>query len=356
MITLKQLQAIYQYLKKLYPAPLTAEITTYSDLMDLQLSHFYCDGVLNYNAILDITGISHVELNDTWITVDAYATLMARITPIIARGDLLQSPHLIITGNLPTYTIQRIKRKGDIQVPTYLSSAQAYPITNSSMSGDNHFTISSFLIHNNAKQLSEVISRLCKVRNSYSTLHFHLDRNGGGNLIPVHLIMLCLCGGRQRWMTEYEVVEYNKTGNTARKWDPWTPWDPTNNDYKTYLNLDLNITDLLSHTEKYKGKIVIHMDTSNGSATWFFITYLIYVFASRVERFVQYVHGIPIKCGRVRGQHIELHGCSSTTGGDGNAIHKKFRLDGTTVTGWFPTQANRRRPVLERDWNRFWIE
>jgi hypothetical protein len=157
-------------------------------------------------------------------------------------------------------------------------------------------------------------------------------------------------------MTDYEVIEHYNGRNVSRKWNPWTPWDPDNNDYTSYKKLGLDETELFRHTSPYKGKIVVHMDTECGSSTWFFITYLVYVFAARIERFVKYVHGVPVKCGRASGPQIELHGCSATTSGDGNAVHKKFILDGTTVTGWFPTQANLSRPVQERDWNRFWMQ
>jgi hypothetical protein len=356
MITLKQLQAVYFYLKKQYPASLPPEITTYAELMKLNLSHFYCSGVLDYNQILNISELTHVEINSEWIPIDTYATMMARFTPVTSRGALLQHPTQLITCKLPSYRIQHVKRGGRVGTPTYLTYDKAFPVTKSSVAAANHFTISSFLIDNNAAQLSEVIGRLWKVRDTYPTLHFHLEGNGGGHLIPVHLIMLCLCGGHQKWMTEYEVIEHYNGRNVSRKWNPWTPWDPDNHDYTSYKKLGLDETELFRHTSPYKGKIVLHMDTECGSSTWFFITYLVYVFAARIERSVEYVHGVAVKCGRATGPQIELHGCSATTSGDGNAVHKKFILDATSVTGWFPTQANLSRPVQERDWNRFWME
>jgi hypothetical protein len=356
MITLKQIQSIYAYLKKQYPLSLPSEITTFVELMELKLSHFDINGVSYYNQILDSTGLTHVELNSEWISIDTYATLMTRFTPIRSRGALLQHPTRLITCNLPSYTIQRLKQGERIEIPKYLTYEKAFPVAKSSTSGANHFTISSFIIDDNTAQLSEVIGRLWKVRDSYSTLHFHLEENTGGDLIPVHLIMLCLCGGHQKWMTEYEVIERYKGRNVSRKWDPWSPWDPDNHDYKNYKKLDLDETELFHYTTPYKGKIVLHMDTKCTSSTWYFITYLVYVFAARIERFTKYVHGVPIKCGTARGPQIELHGYSGTTSGDGNPVHKNFILDGTTVTGYFPTQANIHRPIQERDWNRFWIE
>jgi len=356
MITLKQIQSIYAYLKKQYPLPLPSEITTLAELMNLKLSHFNINGVLDYNQILNISELTHVEINSEWIPIDTYATLMTRFTPITSRGALLQHPTRLITCNLPSYTIQRLKQGERIETPKYLTYEKAFPVAKSSVSGANHFTISSFTIDDNSAQLSEVIGRLWKVRDSYSTLHFHLEENTGGDLIPVHLIMLCLCGGHQRWMTDYEVIEHYNGRNVSRKWNPWTPWDPDNHDYKNYKTLDLDETELFRHTTPYKGKIVVHMNRGCQSSTWYFITYLVYVFANRIERFVQYIHGVPFKCGRVSRSQIELHGYSGTTSGDGNLICKNFILDGTTIRGCFPTQANIHHPIQERDWNRFWIE
>ena len=355
-MTLKQIQSIYAYLKKQYPLSLPSEITTLAELMELKLSHVNINGVSYYNQILDSTGLTHVEINSEWIPIDTYATLMTRFTPIGFRGILLQYPNHLITCNLPSYTIQHVKRNGRIEIPTYLTQKQVFPLLKSSVSRANHFTISSFLIDTNIKQLREVIRRLWKIRDTYPTLHFHLEGNVGGDLIPVHLIMLSLCGGHQKWMTEYEVIEHYNGRNVSRKWNPWTPWDPDNDDYENYKKLDLDETELFHYTTPYKGKIVLHMDTTCTSSTWYFITYLVYVFASRIERFVQYIHGVPFKCGCVSRSQIELHGYSGTTSGDGNPVHKNFILDGTTVTGYFPTQANIRRPIQERDWNRFWMQ
>jgi hypothetical protein len=355
MITLKQIQSIYAYLKKQYPLPLPPEITTFVELMNLKLSHLYWDGVSKYDQIIDITGLTHVELNSEWIPIDTYATLMTRITCIAYRGYFLQYPNYLFTCNLPSYSIQRVKRGEHIEIPKYLTKKEAFSPLKSSVAAANHFTISSFSINDNAAQLSEVIGRLWKVRDRYSTLHFYPEY--GGNLIPVHLIMLCLCGGHQKWMTEYKVIDHHRNGqNILRKWNPWTPWNSDNEDYKLYKKLGLDETELFRHTTPYKGKIVIHMNPEYASSTWYLITYLIYVFATRIERFVKYVHGVPVKCGRATGPQIELRGCSATTSGDGNSVHKEFILDTKLVLGTFPTQANISRPVQERDWNRFWIE
>lgn len=65
---------------------------------------------------------------------------------------------------------------------------------------DNHFYLHSFSIDSNRKNLKKDISRLIKNRDKYKNIHFHLDDNGGGDLVPVHLIIKCLVGIKEKWM------------------------------------------------------------------------------------------------------------------------------------------------------------
>ena len=44
------------------------------------------------------------------------------------------------------------------------------------------------------------MTRLFANRDNYKTIHIHLDNNGGGDLVPVHLILRCLCGKKEKWM------------------------------------------------------------------------------------------------------------------------------------------------------------
>jgi hypothetical protein len=312
--------------------------------MNLKLSHFNSN-VLDYTRCIDIHSITHIEFDSKIIPIDEYKKIVVSLMRHIDYVYFIVFPTI-----LPSIILKhhRICKSGKLEEPKFINITIPRSITVSKT--PNHFQISSFDITSNSTQLSSVLKKLWEHRDNYSTLHFHLEGNGGGDLIPVHLIMLCLCGGRQQWMTDYEVIE---SDNGRRKWDPWVPWDPNSGYFKQYKELDI---DAPRYTSQYIGKIILHVDAECGSSTWFMISYIIYVFAEKIKRFTTYRNGRQIKLGRVFGRQIELHGISNTTSGDGNSIVKEFLLDGSKLKFKFPTQANISRPIDERDWNRFWIE
>jgi len=347
MYSVKQIRDIYTYLKKNYPEslPPLSEIKTYEDLIDLKLSHFQCE-LLNYNKNLDITNVTHVEIASEWIPINIYTKSIANLVSYTKKILLFKHPKTL--PSLDPHEITKVKTHNSIRDPAYYKYDEAYPNKALKPNLENHFIITSFSIDNNADQLAAAIQRLYEIRNRYKTLHFHLEGNGGGDLIPVHLIMLCLCG-RQSWMTNYEVIEMSHGIKKTRKWDPWTL-------SKKGSKLDISFESLPTYTTQYKGKIVIHMDKYCGSSCWYFITYLIYAFAEKIERFATYVGGKPIKLGRATGSQIELHGYCLTSAGDANAVKKAFELGDAKIMCYFPTQATVHRPVENRDWNRFWTE
>jgi hypothetical protein len=354
MIPVKQIKDIFSYLKKNYPEPLppSSEIKTYADLIHLNLSHFQCE-ILNYNKNIDLHNVTHILLENIWVTVGEFAKLIVPLIHNNKRILLVKHPNFLPVVEF--YEIKSVKKHGKVVDPSYKYYDIAYPGPKSALA-NNHYTINSFSINDNSVQLKQVIERLYTSRDAHSSIHFHIEGNGGGDLVPVHLILLCLCGGRRRWMSNYEVIE-NEDGLIERRhWNPWTPWLKTNDNYPEFCRLNIDYDKLPKYTDLYKGKIIIHMDKYCGSSSWYFITYLTYAFAEKIERYVEYVNGIPIKMGKAHGPQIKFIGYSSTTGGDANSIQKDFKINDSLKNCFFPTQANVSRPVKKNDWNRFWTE
>jgi hypothetical protein len=65
---------------------------------------------------------------------------------------------------------------------------------------DNHFYFESFDVLNNKKNLRHELLRLFKNRDKFTSIHFHLDNNRGGDIVPAHLIIRCLIGKKEKWM------------------------------------------------------------------------------------------------------------------------------------------------------------
>jgi len=90
------------------------------------------------------------------------------------------------------------------------------------------------------------------------------------------------------------------------------------------------------------------MNKENLSSAWFFITYLIYAFSNKVNRYSKKCYGQTIKYGTIESDNLVLLGQSATTSGDGNYV--KIKLN---------KMSNRTIYILfykKNDWNRFWIE
>ena len=140
---------------------------------------------------------------------------------------------------------------------------------------------------------AELINRLWRVRDRFRTLHFHLQGNGGGALIPAYFIVWCLCGGFRSsgWMKAQDVVIERPTrivrnrdvldpARGAARRRAWNPWDLKKTVYQDadapnltpmsaceYFRLDEALLDLYDGAPPYRGKIVLHVDRYCGSAT-----------------------------------------------------------------------------------------
>lgn len=212
---------------------------------------------------------------------------------------------------------------------------------------DNHFYLKSFSVNDNYKKLKIEIDRLIKNRDKYKTIHFHLDNNGGGDIVPAHIILRCLIGKKEKWMKNIKKIIKNK------KIFEWNCWEEENKDSPNYETVKkLNLDNLPNYDSKYNGKIYLHMNKQNGSAVWFFITYLIYSYSNKINRYYKKCYGQTIKYGTIESDNLILLGHSGTTSGDGNAVSIK----NNNITINCPTEQFISCSIKKNDWNRFWIE
>ena len=212
---------------------------------------------------------------------------------------------------------------------------------------DNHFYLESFSVKDNYKKLKIEIDRLIKNRDKYKTIHFHLNNNGGGDIVPAHIILRCLTGKKECWMKNIIKIQKNKQ---IEEWNCWNEEEKDSPNYKTFKKLHLD--NLPDYGTKYSGKIYLYMDKQNGSAAWFFITYLIYAFSNKINRYSKKCYGQTIKYGTIESHNLVLLGHSGTTSGDGNAISIKQN----NIEILCPTEQFISCSIKKSDWNRFWIE
>jgi hypothetical protein len=106
------------------------------------------------------------------------------------------------------------------------------------------------------------------------------------------------------------------------EWDCWREEDKISPNYRAVKTL--NLDHLPNYTTKYNGKIYLHMTKQNGSAAWFFITYLIYAFSNKINRYSKKCYGQTIKYGTIESNQLKIIGHSGTTSGNCNAISVKY--------------------------------
>jgi hypothetical protein len=93
------------------------------------------------------------------------------------------------------------------------------------------------------------------------------------------------------------------------------------------------------------------MDKKNGSSAFYFITYLIYAFSTKINRYSKKCYGQTIKYGTIESNQLTLFGHSGTSSGDCNAIQIKYN----NITIQCPTQQFISSSIKKYDYNRFWI-
>jgi hypothetical protein len=192
------------------------------------------------------------------------------------------------------------------------------------------------------------MSRLFLNRDEYDNIYIHLDNNHGGQNIPGHLILRCLIGIKEKWMKPIKKFNNNK----IIEYECWNEEKHHKNSYEYKQFQKLNII-VPKYETKYKGKIHLYMYNYNGSASWYFITYMIYAFGSNIKRYNKICYGQNLKFGTInRKSQLVLHGLSNTCSGDHNSIsidYKNIRIN-------CPTEQMFSCSVKKKDWNRFWIE
>lgn len=209
---------------------------------------------------------------------------------------------------------------------------------------NNHFYFESFDVNENYKQLRIEINRLINNRDNYKNIHFHLHNNNGGDIVPSHIIIKCLLGNiKEKWMKNIKKIMKNKK---VLEWDCWNEEIGLNSKIVEKLNLDKII-----YETKYKGNIYLHINKQCASATWFFITYLIYSFSDKINRYSKKCYGDIIKFGNIESKQLFLLGNSGTTSGDGNTEIIKYN----NIEINCPTEQFISCSILKNDWNRFWI-
>jgi hypothetical protein len=184
-------------------------------------------------------------------------------------------------------------------------------------------------------------------RDKYKSIHIHLDNCIGGHTSPGQLFVRCLIGNKEKWMKDAIKYFTDKNQIKTKTWDSWNE-----DTHEAVKSLDLGV--IPKYETKYSGKIYLHMDMNykNGSAVWYFITYLIYGFASKIKRFTKKYYGKIFKFGKIsRESQLVLSGKSSACSGDGNSINIPFN----DIDISCPTIQNISRSFDEKDWNRFWI-
>jgi len=211
---------------------------------------------------------------------------------------------------------------------------------------DNHFYLEDFSVYDNYKNLKIEMDRLIKNRDKYKSIHFHLENNYGGYIVPAHIIMRCLVGKREKWMKNIIKILGNKE---VFEWDCWEEENVNSPNYQVVKKL--NLDNFPNYNSKYNGKIYLHMNEKNGSSAWFFITYLIYAFANKINRFSKKCYGQNIKYGKIESNNLILLGHSDTTSGDGNPVEIKCG----NIRIKAPTEQFISCSVKKCDWNRFWI-
>jgi hypothetical protein len=117
--------------------------------------------------------------------------------------DILNIKKLVIknekTGEIIEYKVE------------YTDKTSYYlPFQKDIIKKDNHFYLESFSVDDNYKNLKIEMDRLIKNRDKYKTIHFHLNNNNGGDIVPAHIIIRCLVGRKERWMKNITTI-FRKT-------------------------------------------------------------------------------------------------------------------------------------------------
>jgi hypothetical protein len=260
----------------------------------------------------------------------------------------------ILCINTVTISYKNIQTKVIIQ---YQKNPIIKPLLNKEIkiiNKENHFYFPSFQIQipDIREQIRNNLLRLFMNRDKYKSIHIHLDNCPGGHSSPGQLFAKCLIGNKEEWMTNVNRIRKDGNETITSKWDSWNEAEIVGPNYDGIKSLELGV--IPKYETKYSGKIYLHMDKNykNGSSVWYFITYLIYGFASKIKRFTKKCYGKILKFGKIsKDSQLILSGKSSSCSGDGNTNDTPFK----DIIISCPTIQNISRSFDEKDWDRFWI-
>ena len=321
--------------------------------------HFTLEGIIidgeykNYKIINIITKNNSKYTYKQFIELST-SMLSSYYNPCINRNIFLKL--LYYYNNIDFLNIKNIilkKNNEIINIPIkYINKPNNILLNNSlkpkKINKDNHFYFSSFNVYENKKELKNEIMRLFINRDKYKNIHFHLDNNIGGDIVPAHLILRCLTGSKEKLMKN--IKKYLKNKNIF-EWDCWKEEDKNSTNYEIVKYLDLDF--IPDYQTKYNGTIYLYMNVHNGSSAWFFITYLIYAFSNNIKRFNKRCYGQILKFGYIsKKSNLILKGISGTTSGDGNSENIKYK----NIIIKCPTEQFISCSIKNKDWNRYWIE
>lgn len=331
-------------IQKYYPKKLP-HVSSVQDVMRLRLSHL---GVvhLNRRLILDVKDVTHVRTEPSgWMTLSRYLRLYATYLNVVDLADA----SLVHPSTLPDIRIVsvRMKSRAAETSPVYYGVAPVPRVPRDR----TVFEIRSFEDDRKdvSRNLAEVIDRLWSTRDSLPCIHFRLEGNSGGSLTAAYLIVRCLAGPRRPWMVDESVIETQADGTRAsRTWDPWIPEKDAN---QTRILKSFKFNGRADYAAAYAGPITLHVDADCASATWYFITLMVYAFSETVERGRETRLGVPVKVGRCEGGTLRIEGHSTTCSEDGNAE----LLPLSSLTMIVPTQVRVASSIQHRDFGRFWL-
>jgi hypothetical protein len=155
---------------------------------------------------------------------------------------------------------------------------------------------------------------------------------------------------KEKWMKNIKKICSDKR---ILEWNCWKEEDENINNPNFGVVKYLDLGSLPIYEKKYNGEIYLHMSKENGSAAWFFITYLIYGFSKNIRRFAKKCYGKNIKFGTIcKESKLFLEGMSGTTSGDGNPIEVNYKNIKINI----PTEQFIDCSIKKYDWNRYWIK
>jgi len=356
---------INKIIKKHYPIPISIE--NINTLSHFKISSYDYNKVLPFRMNIDgliLTGqyknykiikvITNIILDWKKYLLLYISFLPNMLNPCVGMDSFLYKLHSFNYINF--LNIKKLIIKNDnndiieykIEYKNIIKEYVSKNITNIIINKNNHFYFESFSVCNNYKKLKIELDRLIKNRDKYSDIYFHLDNNGGGDIVPAHLIIRCLVGKKEKYMKNIKKLLTNKS---IYEWDCWAEENSDSPNYEVVKQL--NLDHLPNYDTKYNGKIFLYMNKQNGSAAWFFITYLIYYFSNKINRFSKKCYGKTIKYGTIESNQLKIFGHSATTSGDGNAITIKYN---NNINIYCPTEQFLSCSIKKNDWNRFWIE